>query len=52
MRNGIINPYYAYVRQYNVLSKMVQKVVLENQNPAQVAAEGQKELSDIIANNK
>jgi len=52
VRNGIINPYYAYVRQYNVLSKMVQKVVLENQDPAQVAAEGQKELSDIIANNK
>lgn len=50
--NGIINPYYGYVRQYNILSKMVQRVVIEGADPATVAAEGQAELVAVIEENK
>lgn len=49
-RNGILNPYYNYVRQYNTLSGMAQRVLIEGQDPSTAAAQAQKELTEKLDN--
>lgn len=49
-RNGILNPYYNYVRQYNTLSGMVQRVLIEGQEPAAAVAQAQQELTEELEN--
>ncbi len=51
-RNGILNVKYGYVRQNNILSKMVQRVIINKDDPAAVCADAQKELEDVIKQNK
>ena len=49
-RNGVLNPYYNYVRQYNTLSGMVQHVLIEGQDPAESVAQAQQELTEDLEN--
>jgi multiple sugar transport system substrate-binding protein len=48
VRTGIVNPYYGLVRNYNVLSKMVQEVLYNGTDPAVAAARAQAELEELI----
>lgn len=47
-RNGILNTNYAYVRQYNILSAMVQQVLLNNEAPAAAAAAAQAQFVEVL----
>ncbi len=48
-RNGILNTNYAYVRQYNILSEMVQQVLINNVAPADAAAAAQQSFVDVLS---
>jgi ABC-type glycerol-3-phosphate transport system substrate-binding protein len=48
-RNGILNTNYAYVRQYNILSEMVQQVLINDMAPADAAADAQQRYVDVLA---
>lgn len=48
-RNGILNTNYAYVRQYNILSEMVQQVLINNVSPADAAAAAQTQFEEVLA---
>ena len=47
-RNGILNTNYAYVRQYNILSEMVQQVLINNMDPADAAAAAQARFEQVL----
>lgn len=47
-RNGILNTNYAYVRQYNILSEMVQQVLINGMAPADAAAAAQQNFEDVL----
>lgn len=47
--NGILNTNYAYVRQYNILSEMVQQVLINGVEPADAAKAAQQNFEDILA---
>ncbi|MEA5013733.1 MAG: sugar ABC transporter substrate-binding protein [Candidatus Limiplasma sp.] len=47
-RNGILNTNYAYVRQHNILSAMVQQVLLNNVAPADAAAAAQAQFVEVL----
>lgn len=47
-RNGILNTNYAYVRQYNILSEMVQQVLVNNMAPADAAAAAQARFVEVL----
>lgn len=47
-RNGILNTNYAYVRQYNILSEMVQQVVINGMDPAEAAAAAQARFEEVL----
>ncbi|NLI21554.1 MAG: sugar ABC transporter substrate-binding protein [Clostridiales bacterium] len=47
-RNGIINTNYAYVRQYNILSEMVQQVLVNHMTPADAAAAAQARFEEVL----
>ena len=49
-RNGILNTNYAYVRQYNILSNMVQQVIIKNVSPADAAKGGQEAFMEALEN--
>ncbi len=48
-RNGILNTNYAYVRQYNILSEMVQQVLINDMAPADAAAAAQQTFEEVLA---
>lgn len=48
-RTGVFNSNYAYIRSYNILSNMVQKVLINGEDVNQVCENAQKELEQIIA---
>lgn len=50
-RNGIMNTNYSYIRQNNILSNMVQRVLIEGADPNKVCEDAQKDLVEIIKNN-
>ena len=47
--NGILNTNYAYVRQYNILSEMVQQVLINGVEPADAAKAAQQNFEEILA---
>lgn len=47
-RNGILNTNYAYVRQYNILSEMVQQVLINGVAPADAAAAAQTHFEEVL----
>ncbi|NLV58222.1 MAG: sugar ABC transporter substrate-binding protein [Clostridiales bacterium] len=47
-RNGILNTNYSYVRQYNILSGMVQQVLLNNVAPQEAAAAAQAQFVEVL----
>lgn len=47
-RNGILNTNYAYVRQYNILSEMVQQVLINDVAPAEAAAAAQANFMEVL----
>ncbi len=49
--NGILNTNFSSIRQYNILSNMVQRVLIENVDPETVCKEAQQELLEILKNN-
>lgn len=51
-RNGILNTNYAYVRQYNILSEMVQQVLVNGMSPADAAAAAQAHFVEVLADLK
>ena len=51
-RNGILNTNFAYARQSNILSTMVQRVLIEDADPAEVCADAQADLEEVIADNQ
>ena len=47
-RNGILNTNYAYVRQYNILSEMVQQVLINGVEPAAAAQAAQDNFAEVL----
>ena len=47
-RNGILNTNYAYVRQYNILSEMVQQVLINGVEPAAAAQAAQDNFTEVL----
>lgn len=47
-RNGVLNTNYAYVRQYNILSEMVQQVLINGVAPADAAAAAQANFVEVL----
>lgn len=47
-RNGILNTNYAYVRQYNILSEMVQQVLINGVDPAAAAQAAQDNFTEVL----
>jgi len=46
--NGILNTNYSNIRQFNILSNMVQRVLIQNADPETVCKDAQKELLEIL----
>ena len=47
-RNDILNTNYAYVRQYNILSEMVQQVLINGVEPAAAAQAAQDNFAEVL----
>lgn len=46
--NGILNTVYGYVRQHNILSDMVQQVLINGVSPADAAAAAQARFVEVL----